>query len=145
VSDLGTAIEGLGRLLASRRVAARFTDAAGTEVGQQGLAVLRALHRHGRQPVAAVAAAAHMDLGAVSRQLRALESAGLVRREPDAGDGRVVHVSATPAGHGVARRVQTVQRRHLDAALADWSDGDKDVLACLLTRLVSDLRATPVR
>jgi DNA-binding MarR family transcriptional regulator len=142
---LGAAVEGLGRLLASRRVASRLADAAGTDVGQQGLTVLRSLHRYGRQPIAAVAANAHMDVGAVSRQLRALETADLIRREADPDDARVVHVSLTPAGRGVARRVQTVQRRHLDEATSAWSDDDKDTLASLLARLVADLRDTPVR
>lgn len=145
IDQLAAAVDGLGRLLASRRVAGRVAEAARTDVGQQGLTVLGALQRHGRQPVAAVAATAHMDVAAVSRQLRSLEAAGLVRREGDGDDARVVHISATPAGKRLAQRVRTVRRRHLDAATASWSDADKEALGALLARLVADLRATPVR
>ena len=80
VEELMVALQRVGRLLTSRQVASRILTVAGVEVSQQGMTLLRVLLREGEQSMAAVAGAAAMDLGAVSRQVRLLEDAGAVRR-----------------------------------------------------------------
>lgn len=142
--ELLAAIHRLGRLMGSRQVSSRLADAAGAEVSQQGVQLLRALLRHGELPIAGLAAAAHMDISAVSRQLRPLEEAALVRRQAAADDGRVALVELTPAGARLARRIRQVGLRHLAESLSDWSDRDRDQLATLLGRLVDDLQATEI-
>jgi DNA-binding MarR family transcriptional regulator len=140
--ELLAAIQRLGRLMGSPQVARQMAGAAGAEVSQQGVQILRALHRHGEQPIAGLAALAHMDISAVSRQLRPLEEAGLVRRAAAASDGRVALVSLTPAGSKLAERIRAVGLRHLDDALSDWSTGDRADLARLLSRLADDFAHT---
>jgi hypothetical protein len=76
LEQLQASLQRLGRLLASRQIASRLATVAGAEVSQQGAVLLRALLRDGEQAVAALASAAAMDLGAVSRQVRLLEDAG---------------------------------------------------------------------
>src|SRR3712207_3150325 len=144
IEELTTSLHRLGRLLASRQISSRITTAAGVEVSQQGSALLRVLLRSGQQSVNALAAAAGMDLGAVSRQVRLLEDAGAVVRSNDPADGRVALLELTAEGRRIAERIRSVGIRHLEAALAGWSDTEERQLADLLRRFVDDLRATPV-
>lgn len=137
-------LQRLGRLFASRRVASRMATVAGVDVSQQGVTLLRALLRDGEQPVAALAASAAMDLGAVSRQVRLLEDAGAVRRSAIPDDGRVALLELTPEGRRMAERIQAVGVQHLEVALRGWSDADERALARLMQRLVDDLTRTPV-
>jgi DNA-binding MarR family transcriptional regulator len=135
----------LGRLLASRRVFSQLAAAAGVELSQQAVQVLRVLDRHQARSVAEVARAARMDVGAVSRQLATLQERGLASRRPSRAHGSVVLVTATPRGERVVARVSAVQGRHLREALAEWSEDDRAQLGQLLGRLVDDLQHTPYR
>lgn len=142
--ELMLAIQRLGRLMGSRQVSSRIAEAAGAEISQQGVQILRALLRHGEQPIAGLATAAHMDISAVSRQVRPLEQGGLVRRSAASGDGRVALVALTPAGRRVAKRIRQVGLKHLSESLAGWSDDDRNELGRLMTRLVEDLQRTSI-
>jgi DNA-binding MarR family transcriptional regulator len=142
--DLLLAIQRIGRLMGSRQVSSRIASAARAEVTKQGVQILRSLHRFGEQPIAGLASLAHMDVAAVSRQLRLLEDAGLVKRAADVGDARVALVSLTPSGRRTAKRIREVGLQHLTRALQDWEPDDRKDLALLLTRLVEDLMATEI-
>jgi|1186.fasta_scaffold557323_2 DNA-binding MarR family transcriptional regulator len=144
LDELTSSLQRLGRLLASRQATSRVTTAAKVDVSQQGATLLRALLRGGEQPMATLATAAAMDLGAVSRQIRQLEELGAVRRSSDPGDGRVSLLRLTPKGRRMAENLRAVGVRHLDTALRDWTEADSRRLASLLDRLVTDLVATPV-
>jgi DNA-binding MarR family transcriptional regulator len=144
LDDLAASLQRLGRLLASRQATSRVTDAARVEVSQQGAGLLRALLRGGQQSMAGLAAAASMDLGAVSRQVRELEKLDAVRRSSDPDDGRVVLLALTTKGRRMAENLRAVGVRHIGDALRDWPEADGRALAALLGRLVDDLRATPV-
>ncbi len=145
LEDLMVSLQRLGRLLASRQVATRITTAAGAEVTQQGVALLRVLLREGQLSVAALAAATPMEIAAVSRQVRLLERLGAVGRSSSPDDGRVALLELTAEGRTLAEKIRTVGVRHLEEALGDWPAADKRALATLMMRLVDDLRATPVR
>jgi len=145
LEELQASLQRLGRLLSSRQVSARITSMAGVDVSQQGVALLRALRRGGQQPVAALAASAAMDLGAVSRQVRMLEDAGAVQRSRSAEDGRVTLLELTDEGRRMVDRIQAVSVRHLEEALGGWSDDEERTLARLMQRLVDDMVRTPVR
>ncbi len=142
--ELLAAVQRLGRLMASRQVSTRIAEVAGADISQQGVQIVRALSRDGECTIAGLAAAAHMDISAVSRQLRPLEEAGLVARSAAAQDGRVALVSLTAAGRKVGRRIREVGLRHLDESLSGWSERDRAQLARLLTRFVADLQATGI-
>lgn len=144
LDELTASLQRLGRLLASRQATSRVTTAAKVDVTQQGAAILRTLLRHGRSSMASVASAASMDLAAVSRQIRPLEEMGAVRRTADPGDRRVSLVELTAKGRKMAEGLRAVGVRHLEVALADWSEADGRTLAALLDRFVADLQGTPV-
>lgn len=137
-------IQRLGRLMGSRQVASRIAGAAGANVSQQGVQIIRALHRHGEQSIVRLAALAHMDVSAVSRQLRPLEDADLLRRVTADADARVTLVSLTSSGGRLAHRIRAVGLRHLSDALKDWSERDRAELAHLLGRLGDDFARTDV-
>lgn len=141
IGAIADAMRALQRLRASRKVHAALADATGVELSQQAVQVLGALD--GTLPVAQLAQAARMDVGAVSRQLRALEADGYVTKTPSPDNASVVLVAATRRGHDAARRIATSRNDHLARALADWSPADRRTLAALLRRLVDDLQATP--
>ncbi len=143
--DLLSALQRLGRLMTSRRVAADLASAASTTLSAQGIRVLRTLHRDGRMAIARLAARSEMDLAAVSRQLRSLERDGLVVRSPAAHDQRVHLVALSRRGRAVAERLRRVGVQHLSDSLAGWSDEDRRQVAHLLGRLVDDLQRTDVR
>jgi DNA-binding MarR family transcriptional regulator len=138
------AIQRLGRLMGSRQVSGRLSEAAGADLGQQGVQLLRVLLRVGELPIAGLAAEARMDIAAVSRQLRVLEQGGLVRRATAVDDARVALVTLTPEGTSLAKRLREVGLRHLGESLSTWSRQDRDDLARLLGRLVDDLQATEI-
>ena len=71
-----------------------MAGAAGVTLPQQAMHVLRALGDRDPLPMGDLARAARMDAGAVSRQVRLLEEAGLAERRPSPQHGSVVLVSA---------------------------------------------------
>jgi DNA-binding MarR family transcriptional regulator len=145
LDELRQGLDRMQRMLGSRRVQARLTEVSGVELSQQAIQVLRVLPEGQQHPVADVARRARMDVGAVSRQVRVLEEAGLVAREASPDHGSVVLVSATDRGAAALARVEQVQRRHLDEALAEWSNAQRAELGRLMSRLVEDLQRTPYR
>lgn len=133
----------LGRLLSSRRVHVGMAGAAGVELSEQAMNVLRALGDREPLPVGDLARAARMDTGAVSRQIKTLEAEGLVVRENSPQHRSIVLVEATERGRDVARRFERVRHAQLSRALASWTDEEREQLGVLLVRLVDDLQATP--
>jgi DNA-binding MarR family transcriptional regulator len=143
ITAIADAIRDLQRLRSSRRVHAALADATGVDLSQQAVQVLGALDE--TRPVAQLARAARMDVGAVSRQLRTLEDAGYVTKTPSPDNASVVLVAATPQGREAASRIAASRNDHLARAVERWSAADRATLAALLRRLVDDLQATPYR
>jgi DNA-binding MarR family transcriptional regulator len=84
-----------------------------------------------------------MDVGAVSRQPRILEDAGLATRKPSPTNGTVVLTAATAEGEELARRFHDVGRRQLTRAMAGWTPTEREQLGRLMLRFVDDLQRTP--
>ena len=145
IAEISLGIRRLQRLLSSRRVYSNLAAVAGIALSQQALQVLGALTAAQPQSVADVARAAHMDVGAVSRQLAALEDERLLRRITSASNASVVFVEATSRGRRVANQLEAVRTRHLREALAAWTPAERATLGHLLLRLVDDLPQTPYR
>jgi DNA-binding MarR family transcriptional regulator len=85
----------------------------------------------GGQPVTlgALAQAEQVSAPTVTRLIVGMERDGLVRREPDRRDGRVVWLHATPTG---ARLLHAGRRRRvaaLEADLASLTPAERDTLA----------------
>jgi DNA-binding MarR family transcriptional regulator len=135
----------LQRLFAGRRPFSALTAAAGLDMSQQEIQVLQVLRDGDARSMAALARAARLDAGAVSRQVQALEERGLVRRRPSPDHGRIVLVEPTVEGVDTGCRVDDLRRRHQLEALDQWSSEERETLGRLLLRLVDDLQETPYR
>lgn len=70
----------------------------------------------------------------MSRQLRALESLGLVTREPDPADGRAYLMRLTEEGRERFARVRTARRERFLRQLATWDRQEVSELSRLLHR-----------
>ena len=133
----------VGRLLSSRRIHANNAAAAGVELPQQAIDVLRALGDRDPLPVGDLARVARMDTGAVSRQVKFLAESGLVERRASPQHGSIVLVAGTSEGRELARRFERVRSEQLVRALADWTPEERRELGRLLLRLVDDFQAIP--
>jgi DNA-binding MarR family transcriptional regulator len=115
------------------------------ELSERGLPLpaLALLERCGVVRVSELASAARVDPSTVSRQVKALEAAGLVTRTADPVDGRVHRVELSDAG----RQTLASGRRDVAASvtrhLADWDPVDLERLTEDLRRLMHDLDRNP--
>lgn len=80
--------------------------------------------------------AAHyaLDKSTVSRQVAALEQAGLIERQPDPEDHRVQMLRLTAEGHGILAQVTQSRRAAVRERLADWPEEDLERFAGYLRR-----------
>jgi DNA-binding MarR family transcriptional regulator len=130
----------LGQSLRRLRVAvgedAEYTYAIGAGFWQLVL-----LGERGSTRISEIATALNLDISTVSRQLKLLEQRGLVEREADAEDGRVINVGLTKEGRAVLDRLVHARLALMDEALADWEQEDVSHLTSLLARFAVDLQA----
>jgi DNA-binding MarR family transcriptional regulator len=82
-----------------------------------------------------------VDLSVASRQMAALEAAGLVRRTPDPADRRASVIEVTDAGIEMFHRKRDRSVAFLRALLADWTEADRAAFVRLMGRLNGALAA----
>lgn len=82
----------------------------------------------GTRTMGELAAAEQVRVPTMSRLVQALEREGLVRREADDADGRVVWVHATPAARRLLRQGRARRVRALTGSLSALSRAEKDLL-----------------
>lgn len=118
-----------------RRKAAAFA-----ELDRSWYLLLRILDRSGPADVGSLARELGLDPSTVTRQLSAIESAGLITRIPAPDDRR--RIIATPTEQGLCRvRDAAVHRRELtEALLADWDEDARAELARVFTRYNETVR-----
>jgi DNA-binding MarR family transcriptional regulator len=76
-----------------------------------------------------------LDLSTISRQVAALEAAGLVTRTTDSSDRRAWLIKATDAGYQTFVRNREVWLATMRDLLADWTDEERAEFARLFIRL----------
>lgn len=81
----------------------------------------------------------HTDLSVVSRQVRHLESIGLMTKVPDPDDGRASRVMLTAKGSEIVERVLAGRGRWMAEVLADWSPAEAEALRSNLEQLADSL------
>lgn len=93
-------------------------------------------HLEERDGCRATDLAAHyaLDKSTVSRQVAALEQAGLVERRQDPEDHRVQVLHLTEAGRHILGQVTVSRRAAVGERLADWSQEDLERFAGYLVR-----------
>lgn len=83
-----------------------------------------------------LAAALRVDPSTVTRTLQRMEAAGLARRSPAAGDGRVVTVSLTTEGRRLRDMVDERRSEILSGILAAFTADERTQLVDLVDRFV---------
>lgn len=93
-------------------------------------------HLEERDGCRATDLAAHyaLDKSTVSRQVAALERAGLIERRPDPADHRVQVLHLTDAGRSILGQVTVSRRAAVGERLAEWSQEDLERFAGYLVR-----------
>ena len=117
-------------------------------IAEAGIALDRALfpllvriERRGPIGVVELADISGRDHTTVSRQVGKLEELGLVTRQTAKHDKRAREVFVTRKGLAMTKALDAARERRAAPALRGWSTKDKQTLARLLTRLVSDAKA----
>jgi DNA-binding MarR family transcriptional regulator len=72
------------------------------------------------------------DKGAMTRMIDAMEERGLLTRERDVGDRRLINLALTPDGHDVAHRCRLKLMECWNEWLSDW---DRDEITTLIAQL----------
>jgi DNA-binding MarR family transcriptional regulator len=99
--------------------------------------ILNELVRRGPTHTTALADSLLMDKSAVSRQIKAMQSLGLIEREVDESDRRAAFLVASDTAVAQVNAIRVDDQEALYAGLRDWPVADVSALARLLT-LVND-------
>lgn len=94
--------------------------------------ILGRLYDGGSCRLGALAESFGVTPSTVSRQVQALVSLGLVRREADPEDGRACRLELTAHGRDALTRTRALRRRMVRGLLATWSEQDVACFARLL-------------
>lgn len=116
----------------SRRVRAEVNTSS--ELSYVEYTLLRAVGSRDRATVGDVAAAVHIDKSTASRQLAALERAGLLRRDPDPQHTRGHLLTLTDRAVALLDRARAAQVLAVRERVRDWTDEDLETFAALLHR-----------
>ncbi|QNP66780.1 TetR family transcriptional regulator [Streptomyces genisteinicus] len=107
-------------------------------IGLPACDVLAALSEAGapyRRTTGEVAASGTVRAGSLTQHADRLEAAGLVRRDRDAHDRRIVHLCLTPEGLALAERVRAARAREEEELLAPLGPAERRRLSALLGAL----------
>src|SRR5919202_6496 len=105
MSELDTTAVRLRKLVAQLARSLRAADGASGLTPTQA-SILATVVRSGPIALSELARVEGLNATMLSRSLRALEEAGLVRKEPDPGDRRAFTADSTPAGRRLLRRLR---------------------------------------
>jgi DNA-binding MarR family transcriptional regulator len=92
------------------------------------VAVLLNTVRNGPIRLAEVAAQEGLNPTMLSRTVASLADAGLVARTADESDRRSAWLSATPAGHELARQIRAQRTQAIEAAISQLSEPDRKLV-----------------
>jgi DNA-binding MarR family transcriptional regulator len=106
----------------------------GPSLDRGGYLLLAQLAAGAPQRLSALAEEAGLDLSTVSRQVAALEAAGLVSRTPDPTDRRATLIAASRTGHEVLGRNRQRWQAALRELLVDWTPAERAQFARLFGR-----------
>ena len=102
--------------------------------------LLRVLETRGAISTAALAGLLLLDDSTVTRQIAAMEAADLVARKPNPNDRRSTLLLATKHGLAVARKMRRMRLERIAHLVEDWTRGERDKLATLVTKLNASLK-----
>ena len=142
-----SAMEVFGRLhrsflLYRSAIADGFAEVGTSEPGFDVLAALRRSGQDHRLSAGELARRTLVTTGGLTLRVKRLEREGLVRRERDPDDNRMVYVELTDAGREMVDRAADAHFGSLTRMLEKLSPDEREDLARLLGRLYESLQAT---
>jgi DNA-binding MarR family transcriptional regulator len=127
--ELGTLIRG------AKELHFLLSDLGQPVVDPPAFMLLNRIAEHGPMRLSALASCVFLDVSTVSRQVQDLDQAGWVVRERDPQDGRASLLRLSSAGEAILAAGHEQRRRALRQVLAEWTDGQRQILAEQLSRL----------
>jgi DNA-binding MarR family transcriptional regulator len=118
-----------------------FTANGEMDLERSAYGIMCRLADEGPQRLGYLAHAFGLDPSTITRQVQALERAGLVARSPDPADRRASILDLTDEGRAVLARTREHRRRRLEKILADWSEEDRTELGRLLEKFNASIEA----
>jgi len=106
----------------------------GLELERAAFLLLGRINAGGPARLSVLAGDSCLELSTISRQVAALEAAGLVARTTDTSDRRASVIAATPEGERVYLRSKEVWLGALRDLLADWTPAERAEFARLFTK-----------
>lgn len=139
------ALSRISRISMGREAARNRAERSGVHLSRPSIAILSTLRVSGPVRLRELARRTDLEAPLISREVRDLLAAGLVRRTSDPTDGRAGIVELTPKG----RRASEAYRAATDEIVAEtfsrWSAAELRALAAQLERVVADFSRTPRR
>lgn len=111
------------------------TSSGDMELDRSAYGILCRLADEGPQRLGALATAFGLDPSTITRQVQALERAGMVARTTDHDDRRASILDLTEEGADVLRHTREYRRARLQQVLAHWTDDERRTLGELLHKL----------
>ena len=115
------------------------TSAGDMALERSAYGIMCKLADDGPQRLGALATAFGLDPSTITRQVQALEDAGLASRQTDPTDRRASLLDLSDTGRDVLDRTRTVRRSRFFQAMEDWPDTDREEFGRLLERFNVDL------
>lgn len=114
------------------RMSDKRADSSGLD--RAGFVLLSRINTDGPARLSRLAGDMCVDLSVISRQVAALEAAGLVKREHDPTDRRASVITVTDLGADFFNRKREHFRALLRSLLADWTPAERAEFARLMGR-----------
>lgn len=126
------------------RAGARIATAFGEEVRPLGATlqmwrVLAALREKDGRRMGDLSETTSIEVSTLTRLVDNMEKKGLVGRERDAGDARVVALYVTAAGKRLTQRILPIAERYEKVALKGFDPKEAETLKSALRRLYSNM------
>ena len=112
----------------------RSTASGELDLDRSAYGIMCRLSDEGPQRLGSLAQAFGLDPSTITRQVQALESAGLAKRATDAADRRASILDLSDEGREVLGRTREHRRARFEQALADWSPKEKAEFGRLLEK-----------
>jgi DNA-binding MarR family transcriptional regulator len=105
--------------------------------------VMAALLNAGEQSISEVSHRTTIEISTLSHLLKRMERDGLIERQRDGQDGRIMRIRFTQAGAVLARRLLPLVREYEQVALDGFTDEEAKLLKSMLKRVNHNLTRLP--
>jgi DNA-binding MarR family transcriptional regulator len=115
------------------------TSSGDIELDRSAYGIMCKVADDGPQRLGSFANAFRLDPSTITRQVQALEKAGLAARQTDTADRRASILDLTEEGREVLERTRNHRRERMREALLDWSEDDRSEFGRLLEKFNTSL------